>query len=898
MSSSSRRMLAQSNIKCTIMDLVLEILDEYVLDKVWAKLIPLSAFTHLPKVVADDRILATSQYVRVVLLTSPDNRTIRMAKGQNPTMDESDIEDSVGSVSPQYSPSYQQSFGSESSSSRYSTPSFPNSRLPATGTSNYSAPSSRATTPFIPPYHIRDRTPVNSHHDYSPPNPFDEWQDYPEVRAPELPQGSTGRFHQPWVPPQSPSYAPLMAARHDHQGRPAMHDMPAPSENMYFKKRYLDLLVAYRSLESEMKGFTCAHDALVRSITSTGTSTLGGYPHSGPSYKVPVQSPLLLDQADYPNVQYWHAKSFKATTQDAGTVFGESVGKGGRVRRASGVNVAYLFVEDRNGIPATGEILDRITAHARRVFSELLKSNAAPQKWSQGTPHAQNYFRAEMHHEFPDLRLCENNWKADKIATQLYPGWFGARKNHNASEAIKRTSTTPTRPTVHPEIIRPAVHPETICQTPAKPPAKPSARPANLKHYLPSDMHEGSRKKPYKVPGTLQHSIHPSPDEVFPNPVLGEATELFAGSHAGTTALIDTDGDLEMLLPGIKILGSETPAIPIIHAPAPALQVTGPPTRHLAPIIPPTLTPPINMGEGGGMEDSPQLESRSPAALATESSLDPDYDEPSQFASTHSNVSDIGFRQPENSQSSFADQGISQTGNSPPQVISPMITFTSAHLRATDSAPTRSPETMTASTPMHPPATATTSAPVRSPKTATASTPARSPMTTFIIPKLIHPLLGFGNSGQNPIQTTSRLTAKATDAITRTLGGTESQVATLTNSHFSLGASTSSADATVVGLQKGYKDILPLFNFNFCTVRTVVYSVARTSNHPPTRGLFDIDYRNKNGTAPVSAFRAAWNTADEATKTCYTERSSLLRKKAKASKGKAAGGPGDGSALP
>ncbi|KAF8871455.1 hypothetical protein BD779DRAFT_1478239 [Infundibulicybe gibba] len=152
--------------------------------------------------------------------------------------------------------------------------------------------------------------------------------------------------------------------------------------------------------------------------------------------------------------------------------------------------------------------------------------------------------------------------------------------------------------------------------------------------------------------------------------------------------------------------------------------------------------------------------------------------------------------------------------------------------------------------------------------------------------------LGFGNSGQNPIQTTSRLTAKATDAITHTLGGTESQVATLTNSHFSLGASTSSADATVVGAsRKDTKTYYP-------SLTSISARVAQTSNHPPTRGLFDIDYRNKNGTAPVSAFRAAWNTADEATKTCYTERSSLLRKKAKASKGKAAGGPGDGSTLP
>jgi hypothetical protein len=46
----------------------------------------------------------------------------------------------------------------------------------------------------------------------------------------------------------------------------------------------------------------------------------------------------------------------------------------------------------------------------------------------------------EMGQKFPELRLCEGNWKADLIATLNYPPWYS---NNIEKEGLKRVSAEP-----------------------------------------------------------------------------------------------------------------------------------------------------------------------------------------------------------------------------------------------------------------------------------------------------------------------------------------------------------------------------------------------------------------------------------------------------------------------
>ena len=46
-------------------------------------------------------------------------------------------------------------------------------------------------------------------------------------------------------------------------------------------------------------------------------------------------------------------------------------------------------------------------------------------------------YRYNMAKEFPELRLCENGWKADQIATDNYSGWRGLR---DGKDKVKKES--------------------------------------------------------------------------------------------------------------------------------------------------------------------------------------------------------------------------------------------------------------------------------------------------------------------------------------------------------------------------------------------------------------------------------------------------------------------------
>jgi hypothetical protein len=46
-----------------------------------------------------------------------------------------------------------------------------------------------------------------------------------------------------------------------------------------------------------------------------------------------------------------------------------------------------------------------------------------------------------MERKFPELRLCDNSWKADFIATLNYPSWYN--NNVEKEDHLKRTSVDP-----------------------------------------------------------------------------------------------------------------------------------------------------------------------------------------------------------------------------------------------------------------------------------------------------------------------------------------------------------------------------------------------------------------------------------------------------------------------
>ncbi|EPQ49927.1 hypothetical protein GLOTRDRAFT_134449 [Gloeophyllum trabeum ATCC 11539] len=100
----------------------------------------------------------------------------------------------------------------------------------------------------------------------------------------------------------------------------------------------------------------------------------------------------------------------------------------GRGRPPAGQNTKLLFVVDEEGVPLDGYRADEMRKYALSIFQSLREAGKAPQSWAKkGSSDVKQRYYDEMYRQFPELGLCEGNWKAEKLAIQTY---FGFHKNH------------------------------------------------------------------------------------------------------------------------------------------------------------------------------------------------------------------------------------------------------------------------------------------------------------------------------------------------------------------------------------------------------------------------------------------------------------------------------------
>lgn len=133
----------------------------------------------------------------------------------------------------------------------------------------------------------------------------------------------------------------------------------------------------------------------------------------------PPQMPL--DKKDYPHVKYWHATSWAnlKTNKDIDVLTTDLKPK----KKSS-----FWYFEDVNGAPLDEEQCNAITKRAREIFTHLNASGAGATKWGDMGSASQDYYRRGMYSHFPELRLCEFDWKVNRLATETYSSWYRKRK--------------------------------------------------------------------------------------------------------------------------------------------------------------------------------------------------------------------------------------------------------------------------------------------------------------------------------------------------------------------------------------------------------------------------------------------------------------------------------------
>ncbi|CDO78148.1 hypothetical protein BN946_scf184544.g2 [Trametes cinnabarina] len=211
--------------------------------------------------------------------------------------------------------------------------------------------------------------------------------------------------------------------------------------------------------------------------------TLPGIPHG---YVAPPQFPEINEkgwyvdkpraQADFPKVDwspfpsfcacswhvrfhikvpYWHRRDWVAAGHDikVSTAPGDVQGLRGPTRMSQGHNVAFGFLTDIHGSPVDGQRAQTIRRRFREFCVYLYNSNQAPETWQRGID---KDITLAYHHwmrtQCWELQLCEDNWKADKVAVlSNYTQWKKkyeaklARRAEKAKAAAKVKKTKQAR---------------------------------------------------------------------------------------------------------------------------------------------------------------------------------------------------------------------------------------------------------------------------------------------------------------------------------------------------------------------------------------------------------------------------------------------------------------------
>ena len=148
---------------------------------------------------------------------------------------------------------------------------------------------------------------------------------------------------------------------------------------------------------------------------------------------IPLNMLPTAEREHYPLVKYWYRREWNITESNL-----VGAGAHGKARAAQGENVTLRFIEDENGSIIDGFRASAMRRFARELWAGLNRVGKAPKSWGKVDAAVAAQYRNEMERKFSELRLCDNNWKADFIATLNYPSWYN--NNVEKEENLKRTS--------------------------------------------------------------------------------------------------------------------------------------------------------------------------------------------------------------------------------------------------------------------------------------------------------------------------------------------------------------------------------------------------------------------------------------------------------------------------
>jgi hypothetical protein len=210
--------------------------------------------------------------------------------------------------------------------------------------------------------------------------------------------------------------------------------------------------VVFRLLAEFTMPYRSAYHELVIAVPSliAATSNPFGLPVAAASGAGPGPSPFgqlktppaPLLKSDYPFVKFWHRNDFTSLTKSDGVSNTGGPNPHGGALASQGVNISGKYIEDAHGKVVDGYRVAAIGKFAQGLWFWLLEHGRAPLTWRRASSDVVQLYCDKMGRQFPELRLCADNWKAQQIATNNYPSWIKNHSKVKIEEAVEVKSTT------------------------------------------------------------------------------------------------------------------------------------------------------------------------------------------------------------------------------------------------------------------------------------------------------------------------------------------------------------------------------------------------------------------------------------------------------------------------
>lgn len=149
--------------------------------------------------------------------------------------------------------------------------------------------------------------------------------------------------------------------------------------------------------------------------------------------------PLKKEMYPKPEELFWEEEDWEKWMKK-----GKEKGVFKRGKQGEGVNSSWMLNQDRTRVSRDRQ--QQIIGEARHIWVTM-RSFKIDFTVFRGTDlPTLDYFRARVETAFPELQLCANHWKADRLWMENYSSW----NSKGAGEAPKRTTKEPEAAPQHP----------------------------------------------------------------------------------------------------------------------------------------------------------------------------------------------------------------------------------------------------------------------------------------------------------------------------------------------------------------------------------------------------------------------------------------------------------------